>query len=245
MDQIQLYNGDCIQIMNKLISDGIKVDAIIVDPPYGTTKCTWDEVIPMDQMWECIKQLRRDNAPILIFGNEPFSSLLRLSNIKEYRYDIYWEKERPTNIFQLKKRLGKVIENICVFYKKQPIYHPQMVKYSGPLRSNKIGHGKLGALVDSGNKRPIAYQDNGVRYPNQLIKFKRDILTSNLHPTQKPLALVEYLIKTFTDENQVVLDFTMGSGTTGVACRNLDRKFIGIELDPVFYEIAEKRINNI
>ena len=245
MGQIQLYNGDCIQIMNKLISDGIKVGAIIVDPPYGTTKCTWDEVIPMDQMWGCIKQLRYDNTPILIFGNEPFSSLLRLSNIKEYRYDIYWEKERPTNIFQLKKRPGKVIENICVFYKKQPIYHPQMVKYSGPLRSNKIGHGKLGTLVDSGNKQPIAYQDNGVRYPNQLIKFKRDILTSNLHPTQKPLALVEYLIKTFTDENQVVLDFTMGSGTTGVACRNLDRKFIGIELDPVFYEIAEKRINNI
>ena len=132
MNEIKLYNGDCITIMNQLISDGVKVDAIITDPPYGSTACSWDSIIPFNEMWSCVKKIRKPNAVVCLFGNEPFSSLLRESNLKEYRYDIYWQKERPTNVFQLKKRPGKVIETISVFYDKQPTYNPQMVKYDGP-----------------------------------------------------------------------------------------------------------------
>lgn len=243
MSNIQLYNGDCLKVMDNLIQQGIKVDAIITDIPYGTTACKWDSIIPFDKMWDCIKRIRKDNSPILLFGNEPFSSNLRASNIKEYRYDIYWQKERATNIFQLKKRPAKVIENICVFYKDQPTYNPQMVEYTGAKRTNKIKNGKLGALIDSGSKKPYEYKDTGLRYPLQIIQFKRDILKSNLHPTQKPVALIEYLIKTYTNEGDTVLDFTMGSGTTGIACKNTNRNFIGIELDENYFKIAEKRIN--
>lgn len=241
----QLYQGDCIQIMKQLISQGCKVDAIIVDPPYGTTECAWDNIIPLDEMWNCIKLIRKDNSPILIFGNEPFNSYLRISNIEEYKYDIYWQKERATNIFQLKRRPAKVIETINVFYKKQPTYNPQMTKYSGPLRTNKVKNGKLGVLIDSKNRKASEYHDTGFRYPLQIVQFKRDILKSNLHPTQKPLSLMEYLVATFTNEGDTVLDFSMGSGTTGVACKNLNRKFVGIELDKTYYDIASQRINSI
>ena len=220
------------------------MDAIITDPPYGTTACEWDAIIPFEDMWHCIKSLRNDNTPILLFGNEPFNSYLRISNIEEYRYDIYWQKERATNIFQLKKRPAKVIETINVFYKSQPTYHPQMVRHEGPKRTNKVKDGKLGVLVDSGNGKPNEYQDNGMRYPLQIVRFKRDILTSNLHPTQKPIQLMEYLVKTFTNENDTVLDFTMGSGSTGVACKNLNRNFIGIELDASYYDIARQRMES-
>lgn len=238
----ELYNGDCIEVMKQLIEKNIKVDAIITDIPYGTTACAWDNVIPLDDMWQCIKGLRKDNSPIVLFGNEPFNSYLRISNIKEYKYDIYWQKERATNIFQLKKRPAKVIETINVFYKEQPTYNPQMTIYEGPKRTNKVKDGKLGVLVDSQNRKPFEYEDKGVRYPLQIVQFKRDILTSNLHPTQKPVALMEYLVKTFTNEGDTVLDFTMGSGTTGVACKNLNRNFIGIELDKDYFEIAKNRI---
>lgn len=240
---INLYNDDCVKTMEDLVSKGIKVDAIITDPPYGTTACNWDNVIPFDKMWDCIKNIRRDNTPILLFGNEPFSSYLRVSNIEEYKYDIYWQKERATNIFQLKKRPAKVIETISVFYKEQPTYNPQMTDYNGPKRTNKIKNGKLGVLVDSQNRRPFEYNDTGKRYPLQIVQYKRDILSSNLHPTQKPLALMEYLIKTYTNEGDTVLDFTMGSGTTGVACINTRRNFIGVELDKKYFCIAKKRIN--
>lgn len=241
--RVNIYKGDCIDIMNQLIRDGVKVDAIIADIPYGSTSCGWDNIIPFNDMWNCLKMIRKDNAPILLFGNEPFSSRLRLSNIDEYKYDIYWQKERVTNIFQLKKRPGKVIENISVFYKKQPTYNPQMVVYNGKRRSNKVKNGKLGTLIDSKKNKPFEYKDNGVRYPLQIISYKRDMLTSNLHPTQKPLSLMEYLVKTYTNEHDVVLDFTMGSGTTGLACKNLNRGFIGIELDENYYQIAKIRLD--
>lgn len=241
---ITLYNGDCIEVMKELISQGVRVNSIITDIPYGTTACEWDSVIPFDDMWDCLKAIRHDNTPILLFGNEPFNSYLRISDINEFKYDIYWQKERATNIFQLKKRPGKVIETICVFYKKQPVYNPQMVEYNGAKRTNKIKNGKLGVLVDSQNRKPYEYKDNGKRYPLQIVQFKRDILTSNLHPTQKPVELMEYLVNTYSDENDTILDFTMGSGTTGVACKHLNRKFIGIELNKEYFEIAKQRIAN-
>ena len=157
---------------------------------------------------------------------------------------IYWQKERATNIFQVKRRPGKIIENVSVFYKKQPTYNPQMVKYDGPKRTNKVKNGKLGILVDSGNRKPYEYQDKGVRYPLQIVQFKRDILSSNLHPTQKPLELMKYLVNTYTNEGDTVLDFTMGSGTTGLACVLLNRNFIGIELNKEYFDIAENRISS-
>lgn len=245
MNQIKLYNGDCLEVMQQLIDKGVKVDAIITDIPYGTTKCTWDIVIPFDKMWECLKKLRKDTSPIVLFGNEPFSSFLRASNISEYKYDWYWQKERPTNIFQIKKRPGKVIENICVFYKSSVMYVPQMTVYKGAKRTNKVKDGKLGVLIDSGNKKPKEYEDIGSRYPLSVLKFTRDVLTSNLHPTQKPLALMEYLVKTYTNVGDTVLDFTMGAGTTGVACRNLNRNFIGIELNKKYFNIAKERIERV
>ena len=240
--ECRIYNGDCIEVMRKLIREGIKVDAIITDPPYGTTTCAWDAVIPFNPMWECIKGLRKDDAPTLLFGNEPFNSYLRISNIEEYKYDIYWQKERATNIFQLKSRPGKVIETINVFYKCPPTYHPQMVRHEGPMRTNKVKDGKLGLLIDNNNGKPKEYHDNGLRYPLQIVQFKRDILTSNLHPTQKPISLMEYLVKTYTNESDTVLDFTMGSGSTGVACKNLNRNFIGIELNQKYFDIAKIRM---
>lgn len=227
----------------KLIEEGVEVNAVIADLPYGITNCQWDSVIPFQEMWDCINGIKSQNTAVCLFGNEPFSSDLRKSNLKEYRYDIYWQKERATNILQLKKRPGKVIENISVFYTKQPTYNPQMVKYDGPLRTNGVKNGKLGSLVDSGEKKPKEYKDIGLRYPLQIVQFKRDILTCNLHPTQKPVALMEWLVRTYTNEGDTVLDFCAGSGSTGVACKNLNRNFIGIELDGKFYETMKTRLS--
>lgn len=238
----KLLQGDCLELMNKIPDKSI--DAIICDLPYGTTKCSWDVIIPFDKLWEQYDRIIKDNGAIVLFGQEPFSSFLRVSNIDNYKYDIYWEKERLTNISQVKRRVGKTVETISIFYKKQCIYNPQMVQYNGPKRTNKVKNGTLGKLVDEQEKKVYEYEDNGTRYPTQVWKFQRDCLTSNLHPTQKPLALIEELVKTFTNENDVVLDNCMGSGTTGVACKRLNREFIGIELDPTYFNIAKNRIEN-
>ena len=242
MSFYKIYQGDCVAKMQDLIDENVKIDAIITDIPYGTTACEWDVVIPFDKMWHCLKKIRKPNAPILLFGNEPFNSYLRISNIDEYKYDIYWQKERATNIFQLKRRPAKVIETINVFYKEQPTYNPQMTEYTGKKRTNKVKNGKLGKLIDSKNRKAFDYNDTGKRYPLQIVQFKRDILSSNLHPTQKPIALLEYLVKTYSNEGDMILDFTMGSGSTGIACQNLNRNFIGIELDKEYFEIAKKRL---
>lgn len=237
----EIYNGDCIEIMKEIPDRSI--DLILCDLPYGTTKCSWDIIISFDDLWKQYKRIIKDNGAIVLFGQEPFSSLLRTSNLDMYRYDIYWEKERLTNIMQVKKRVGKTIETISVFYKNQPTYNPQMIKYDGKPRSNKVKNGKLGKLVDDNNDKSVReYVDTGYRYPTQVWKFKRDTLTSNLHPTQKPVALLEELIKTFSNEGDTVLDNCMGSGSTGVASINTNRNFIGIELDENYFRIAKERI---
>lgn len=224
-----LFNKDCIEVMKEIPSKS--VDMILCDLPYGTTKCKWDIIIPFDKLWEQYNRIIKDNGAILLFGQEPFSSLLRCSNIKDYKYDIYWEKERLTNINQVKKRVGKTVETISVFYKKQCTYNPQMIKYDGIPRTNKVKNGKLGKLTDEQEKKVIEYKDNGWRYPTQVWKYQRDCLTSNLHPTQKPLFLCEDLIKTFSNENDVVFDGCMGSNTVGLSCKNTNRRFIGCEND--------------
>ena len=241
-EDIKLYNGDCLEIM-KDIPDG-NIDMILCDLPYGTTACSWDTIIPFDKLWEQYNRIIKDNGVIALFGQEPFSSYLRLSNIKHYKYDIYWEKERLTNINQVKRRVGKTIETISIFYKKQCTYNPQMIKYEGVPRTNKVKNGKLGKLTDDKEKSVIEYIDTGYRYPTQLWKYNRDILKSNLHPTQKPVKLCEDLIKTYTNENCIVLDNCMGSGSTGVACLHTNRKFIGMELDKNYFNIAKERIEN-
>lgn len=240
---IKLINDECINAMSSIRDSSI--DCIICDLPYGTTKCSWDVIIPFDKLWEVYSRIAKPNTAIILFGQEPFSSLLRVSNLEDYKYDIYWEKERLTNINQVKRRVGKTVETISVFYKKQCTYNPQMIKYDGKPRSNKVKNGKLGKLSDC-NERPVfEYHDTGFRYPTQVWKFQRDCLTSNLHPTQKPLALLEELVKTFSNEGDLVLDNCMGSGTTGVACKSLNRNFIGIEKDDGYFQIAKDRIDAI
>ena len=240
IEKNKIYNENCLDGMKRI--DDKSIDCIICDLPYGTTKCKWDIIIPLDKLWEQYNRIIKDNGAIVLFGQEPFSSYLRLSNVENYKYDIYWQKERLTNIQQVKRRVGKDVECISVFYKKQCTYNPQMIDYNGPKRTNKIGNGKLGLLSDSGNKKPIEYIDNGKRYPTQVWKFKRDILTSNLHPTQKPVALLEELIKTFSNENDLILDNCMGSGSTAIACMNTNRNFIGFENDENYYNISIERI---
>ena len=242
MNSIQLYQGDCLKLMKSIPDKSI--DCIICDLPYGTTKCAWDIIIPFESLWYEYKRIAKDNATIILFGQEPFSSYLRLSNIEWYRYDIYWEKERLTNINQVKKRVGKTVETISVFYKKQCTYNPQMIKYEGKPRTNKVKNGKLGKLTDENEKKVFEYEDTGWRYPTQVWHYQRDCLASNLHPTQKPVALIKNLVKTFSNEGDVILDNCMGSGTTGVACVNTNRNFIGIELDEKYFKIARNRINH-
>ena len=243
MNQIQIKRGDCLELMKEIPNESI--DMILCDLPYGTTSCKWDVVIPFEPLWEQYNRIIKDNGAIALFGQEPFSSFLRLSNVDNYKYDIYWEKERLTNINQVKKRVGKTIETISVFYKKQCTYNPQMVKYDGKPRTNKVKNGKMGTLTDQQKKKVFEYNDTGWRYPTQVWKFQRDCLTSNLHPTQKPIALLGELIKTFTNEGETVLDNCMGSGSTGVAAKQLNRNFIGMELNKEYFEIAENRLKNI
>lgn len=235
-----LIYGDCLEEMKKIPNNSI--DLILTDPPYGTTLLKWDSIISFDKLWEQYNRIIKPNGAILIFAQEPFATMLRSSNMKDYKYDIYWEKERLTNINQVKRRVGKTIENICVFYKSQCTYNPQMIKYDGKPRTNKVKNGKLGQLTDQQEKKVIEYIDNGWRYPTQVWKYQRDCLKSNLHPTQKPVLLLENLINTFSNENDLVLDNCMGSGSTGVACLNTNRDFIGIESDKNYFNIAKDRI---
>lgn len=225
----EVYLGDCLEVM-KGIPDK-SVDMVLCDLPYGTTACQWDTVIPFDKLWVHYNRIVKSNGAIVLFGQEPFSSLLRISNLKDYKYDWYWQKERPTNVMQVKRRAGKVIETVSVFYKEQCTYNPQKTIHNGKLRTNKIKNGSLGKLIDNNEGVPTSYRDDRTRYPIALLQFNRDILTSNLYPTQKPLLLCEYLIKTYTDEGDTVLDNTAGSGTTLLAAKNLGRQFIGIELE--------------
>ena len=246
MTKIELYNGDCLELMKNIPDKGI--DMILCDLPYGTTQCKWDIVIPFDRLWEQYNRIVKENGAIILFGTEPFSSELRLSNKSDYKYDIYWVKEKPTNFMQVKKRVGKLTENICVFYKKQCTYNPQMVKHNGKKVTNKPSerNAKFKSVVasDSPTLSIKPYEDTGYRYPCDILNINREKLGSTVHPTQKPVDLLEWLVKTYTNEVEVILDNCMGSGSTGVACVNTNRNFIGIELDKDYFNIAKERIGN-
>ena len=243
-DNYEIYKGDCLEVMDKLIEHGVKVDAIITDPPYGTTACKWDAVIPFDEMWERLNKLIKPNGAIVLFGCEPFSSALRMSNIKKYKYDWVWDKHIPRNFINAKIMPMQKHENIIVFNCNGKLnYHPIMIKRDKPVKvknyskKNTNGVYKLNNMGSDNLERTYDY-----KYPDTIIVGKWEANKGKLHPTQKPVSLMEYLIKTYTNENELVLDFTMGSGSTGVACINTNRKFIGIELEEKYFEIAENRL---
>ena len=217
------------------------VHMILCDLPYGTTPLEWDKFIDTDLLWREYKRISK--GAILLFGQEPFSSMLRLSNLDWYKFDWYWEKERLTNVFQVKRRPGKTIETISTFYNEQPTYNPQKNVHYGKRVTNKIGKDARWSDTMSTNKKikPFEYNDDGFRHPTQMLYFARD-QRPILHPTQKPVALLEYLIKTYSNEGNIVLDNTMGSGSTGVAAINTKRRFFGIEKEQDYYDIACRRI---
>lgn len=242
---INLMQGDCLERM-KEIQDG-SIDMVLTDPPYGTTACKWDSIIPLELMWEQLKRVIKPNGAIVMTASQPFTTTLISSNYKMFKYSLVWEKEAASNFLNFKYQFGKIHEDVCVFgkmatsYSKKGTmqYNPQMVQ--GKAYTCK--QGKAGDAVARDKKtreNSVTTVNTGERYPTSVLKFKRD--KSKVHPTQKPVALMEYLIRTYTNEAETVLDFTMGSGSTGVACVNTNRNFIGIELDAGYFEIAKERI---
>jgi len=267
---MKLINGDTIQEMAKLPDHSI--DMVLCDLPYGTTPLQWDKVIPSKQLWEQYKRLVKPNGAIVLFGSQPFTSMLISSNITNFKHEIIWEKQRASNFMQVHVAPLKYHENIIVFGQsknKLDTYNPQkypvielneIMEYSksemndfmvnkhydqfGKIdRRKTIKDGGMSTEFASGGKYRSRNKDTGLRYPKSVIKFNKN-LNHNVHPTQKPVPLLEYLIKTYSNESETVLDNTMGSGSTGVACVNTNRDFIGIELDENYFNIAKSRIEN-
>jgi len=235
MPKIELIQGDCLEKM-KDIPDG-SIDMILCDLPYGTTKCKWDVIIPFEPLWEQYERIIKDTGAIVLFGSQPFTTALNNSNMKLYRYEWIWIKNNSTGFQLANKRPMKKHENISVFYNKQPTYNPQGLQPYGKVN-------KRGSMGDNWDEMSSnQYIQKYTNYPTLLLEFSHD--KEKLHPTQKSIALLEYLIKTYTNEGETVLDNCMGSGSTGVACKNLNRNFIGIELDPEYFKIAEKRISSV
>ena len=232
-----LVQGDCLERMKEIPSGS--ADMILADPPYGTTACKWDSIIPLEPMWEQLKRIIKPNGAIVMTASQPFTTTLISSNMKMFRYCLVWEKTLGTNPMLVKKQPFRKHEDICIFYAKQPTYTPQMT--IGSPYSDKERESGLDAINKGVRGKKKAINNHGTRYPSSVQRFSNGN-NGNVHPTQKPVALMEYLIKTYTNEGEVVLDFTMGSGSTGVACMNTGRKFIGIELDPTYYGIACERV---
>lgn len=236
---MNLFNGDCLEKL-KLISDN-SIDLILADPPYGITECAWDKVIPFEPLWEELNRVAKKNTAIIIFGVEPFSSQLRMSNLKNYRYDLIYEKLHATGFFNANKQPLRAHENISVFFKKQPTYNPQ--KSTGHTRKRTSRHSTASEIYDKSVK--VNHYDSTERYPRSILVFPSDKQKISRHPTQKPLELLLYLIRTYSNKGNTILDFAMGSGSTGVASLMLDRKFVGIELDENYYNQAEEWLNQI
>ena len=239
---IDLRKGDCLELMKDIPDKSI--DMILCDLPYGTTACKWDIVIPFEPLWEQYNRIIKDNGAIVLFGSQPFTSALIMSNLKMFKYEWIWEKDAGSNFVTVKYQPMKEHENILVFGKGKTRYFPIMQERIGSRK------GKETTTIDSGRKDSVYGTQEGrgilkvgkLRYPRSIQRFNRE---RGLHPTQKPVALLEYLIKTYTNENDVVLDNCMGSGSTGVACKELNRNFIGIELDEKYFKIAKERIEKI
>ena len=240
MDKIELnkiYNEDCLEGMKRIPDKS--VDMILCDLPYGTTACKWDTIIPFEPLWEHYERIVKDNGAIVLTSDEPFTSQLINSNIKRFKYKWIWLKEQGKNFQLVKKQPLKITEDVLVFYKKFPNYNPQgLIKLDKPIvKSNKGKGGNLSHL--SSEKKRKTYIQEYTNYPKNILRFNAD---RGLHPTQKPVDLFEYLIRTYTNEGETVLDNCMGSGTTAIACLNTNRNFIGFEMDKGYFDMATKRI---
>lgn len=240
---IDLHCGDCLEIMKQIPDKSVNM--ILCDLPYGTTACKWDTVIPFDKMWEQIERIKKTNCAVLLFSSQPFTTKLINSNLSNYGYEIIWEKNTATGICQAKYRPMKYHETIQCFYMSKTTYNPIMQPRTQPKKSSykykhscgKNEHIKL-------NKKDILY-DPDFKQPGSVLHFSTvPNRIGKLHPTQKPVKLLEHLIKTYSNKNDIVLDFAMGSGSTGVACKHLDRNFIGIELNEHYFDIAKNRIES-
>jgi len=246
MTNVNLMHGDCLERMSE-IPDG-SVDMILADLPYGTTACKWDVVIPFEPLWKHYWRVIKANGAVVLFGSEPFSSHLRMSQIKKYKYDWVWDKQFGSNFANSNKQPLKYHETISVFYSKQPIYNKQMSQRSKPLDARSWSNSKKTSNVNfRTNKQPEKTSKLYTELnPNSILTFNAVAgdcnNTKRKHPSQKSTSLLEYLIRTYTNEGETVLDNVMGSGSTGVACLNTQRKFIGIEKDATYFEIAKKRI---
>lgn len=231
--KLKLYQGDCLEVMKNIPDKS--VDMILCDLPYGTTQCKWDSIIPFDSLWKQYNRIIKNNGAIVLFGSEPFSSMCRTSNIKQYKYDWVWDKKQAGNVLNVKRQPLKTFENIMVFNTKT--YYPIMRK--GKLRK-KGGQNKQPEIT---GKVKLDYTTcNDEYYPTAILEFSNANKRNRLHPTQKPVELLEYLIKTYTNKGQTVLDNCMGSGSTGIACVNTGRDFIGIELNPEYFRLASQRL---
>lgn len=236
MSNINLYQGDCLEVMKEIKDKSI--DMILCDLPYGTTKCKWDVIIPFDKLWEQYNRIIKDNGAILLFGSEPFSSELRLSNKENYKYDWIWDKVKPNGHLVAKYRPMQRTENISVFGNGKLNYYPIMVDRDKPKKSKEYSRTEIMGGISNSTEKIV-----NKKYPQNVLIYSNASQKNKLHPTQKPVELLEYLIKTYTNENDLVLDNCMGSGSTGVACKNTNRKFIGIELDEKYFNIAKERID--
>ena len=242
----KLYLGDCLEVMKDIPSKSI--DMILCDLPYGTTQNKWDSVIPPDELWNHYNRIIKDNGAILLFGQDIFSAQLITSNLKMYKYKWFWKKDRPSGFLNAKKMPLKDVEEILVFYKKCPVYNPQFWE-GEPLhgmgtkyKEGNLGNNNYGKFASHIN--PSANREGDTKkYPRQVLEFKRP--HPPIFPTQKPVDLCEYLIKTYTNEGDLILDNCMGSGTTGIAALNTNRKFIGIELDENYFNMAKQRIKEV
>lgn len=238
---MQIYNNDCLMEMKNIPDKSI--DMILCDLPYGTTACKWDVIIPFEPLWEEYKRIIKSDGAVVLFGSQPFTSALVMSNTKMFRYEWIWEKDRATLFQHANKMPMKKHEDVVVFYKKAPTYNPQFT-IGKPYTDKRTTRKGMDGLIVGGcetTRKPII--NEGKRFPVSIIAIPCEVNRKHLHPTQKPVALLEYLIKTYTLETETVLDNCMGSGSTGVACINTNRNFIGIEKDETYFNIAEKRIS--
>ena len=237
-ERYKLYQGDCLEVMDRLISLGVKFDMVLTDMPYGTTQNKWDTIIPLDELWSRLKKITKSNAAIALFAQTPFDKVLGYSNLKMLKYEWIWQKNKATGHLNAKKMPLKEHENILVFYKNLPTYNPQgLIKKEIPT----IRKGRYNG-TNYGDSAKDALQEYS-NYPKSILKYNS--VSKNVHPTQKPIDLLEYLIKTYTNEGDLILDFTMGSGSTGLACMNTNRRFVGIELDEKYFNIAVDRLKDI
>lgn len=242
---MQLYHGDCLEIMKEIPDKS--VDCIICDLPYSMTACEWDCLIPFDKLWEQYKRIRKDNTPIVLFGSQPFTTMLIASNIKEFKYEWIWQKAVGSNFATVKYQPLKEHENICVFSKEVHTYNPQKENRSGNglarLKNGYKSNGTVSEITGILTNRMGKDYDN-LKFPSSIQYFNNRDKDRGIHPTQKPVALLEYLIKTYSNEGNLILDNCMGSGTTGIAAYNTNRHFIGIEKDDTYFKLAKERIEN-